>query len=205
MSYTPPTGWERLGSIGRDKMLTQLPKGMAPEGIYFALKVKKAAWIEGQYGYRYHLDVVVRTIDLQTVLGSMLWKLYPSMLPDDITDAIDTDTFDENWFLINTVVNANSKADPPRTKFNLIDVQEGMHSLQTHPPPQETPLPPVSSPGGSPTSPEPITQGAGDAHSVSTAHDADSAPPADPPHCPKCGAQATDFQGQWVHCGERVG
>jgi len=40
---------------------------------------------------------------------------------------------------------------------------------------------------------------------VASSQQRDTPPPAEPPACPKCGKPATDFQGQWVHCGERVG
>jgi hypothetical protein len=119
------TGLERLGSVGLDKVFTEIPKGQAKEGIQFAFKIKKAAWIEGKYGYRYHLDVVIRTLDMQTVLASKLWKVYPSMLGPEIIDAIDTDNYDDTWWLVYTEENPNSKANPPRTRLHLIDTQQG--------------------------------------------------------------------------------
>ena len=121
------TGLARLGSVGLAKVLTDIPRGEAKEGIQFAFKVKKAAWIKGEkYGYMYHLDVVVRTLDMQTVLGTLLWKVYPSMLPEDIIEAIDCDTYDNTWWLVRTEVNEKSKASPPRTLLVLIDRQEGL-------------------------------------------------------------------------------
>ena len=123
------TGLERLGSVGIAKVLSELPKGQAKVGIQLAFKIKKAAWIKGdKYGYMYHLDVVIRTLDMQTVLSSELWKVYPSMLPGDVIEAIDTDTYDDTWFLVRTVVNENSKAEPKRTKLHLIDTQEGLNA-----------------------------------------------------------------------------
>ena len=129
------TGWERLGPVGRDKLLTELPRGQAPEGIHFALKIKKAQWLEGKYGYRYHLDVVIRTIDMQTVLAGAVWKVYPSMLSGEIIEAIDCDINDDTWWLVRTVVNPNSKADPPRTKLHLIDTQQGLDAPSGPPKP----------------------------------------------------------------------
>ena len=127
------TGLARLGSVGLAKVLTEIPKGNAKEGIQFAFKIKKAAWNEGKYGYRYHLDVVVRSLDMQVVLGAMLWKLYPSMLPADVIEAIDCDTYDDTWWLVRTEVNAKSKADPPRTLLHLIDTQEGIGMQESGP------------------------------------------------------------------------
>jgi len=120
------TGLERLGSVGLDKLFTEVPRGQAKEGVSFAFKIKKVAWVEGKYGHRYECDVVIRTLDMQTVLASKLWKLYPSMLPQEVTEAIDTDTYDGDWYLVYTEVNPNSKATPPRTRLHLIDVQEGI-------------------------------------------------------------------------------
>jgi len=163
------TGLERLGSVGIAKLLTSIPRGQAKEGIQLAFKIKKAGWVKGDYGHRYHLDVVIRTLDMQTVLASELWKVYPSMLPHDVIEAIDTDTYDDVWFLVRTVVNENSKADPKKTKLHLIDTQEGINAhtgpskpaadtspvvLHTgsaaergQPGPGEEPLPIPSSPG----------------------------------------------------------
>lgn len=130
------TGLERLGSVGLAKVLSELPKGQAKVGIQLAFKIKKAAWVKGdKYGYMYHLDVVIRTLDMQTVLSSELWKVYPSMLPGDVIEAIDTDTYDDTWFLVRTVVNESSKADPKRTKLHLIDTQEGLNAHSGPPKP----------------------------------------------------------------------
>ncbi len=121
------TGLERLGSVGLAKVLSEIPRGQAKEGIHIAFKIKKAAWVKGEkYGHMYHLDVVIRSLDMQIVLGSELWKVYPSFLPQDITEAIDTDTYDDTWWLVYTENNPNSKADPPRTRLHLIDTQEGI-------------------------------------------------------------------------------
>ena len=128
------TGLARLGKTGLDKVLTEIPRGQAKEGIQFAFKIKKAIWEDSKYGYRYNLDVVVRTLDMQTVLGALLWKMYPSMLPEEIIEAIDCDTYDGQWYLVRTEVNPNSKADPPRTRLHLIDTQQGLDAPQTGPP-----------------------------------------------------------------------
>ena len=128
------TGLARLGTVGRDKVLTEIPRGQAKEGIHFAFKIKKAQWVKGEkYGYMYHLDVVIRTLDMQTVLGALLWKMYPSMLPEEITEAIDCDTYDDQWYLVRTEVNAKSKADPPRTLLHLIDTQQGIGMQESGP------------------------------------------------------------------------
>ena len=128
------TGLARLGKTGLDKVLTEIPRGQAKEGISFAFKVKAAAWVKGdKYGYMYHLDVVVRTLDMQALLGALLWKVYPSMLPDEITEAIDCDVYDNTWWLVRTEVNPSSKADPPRTRLHLIDTQQGLDAQQTGP------------------------------------------------------------------------
>ena len=151
------TGLARLGSVGLQKVLTEIPKGQAKEGIQFAFKIKKAGWQESKYGYRYSLDVVVRTLDMQAVLGAVLWKVYPSMLPADIIEAIDCDLYDDTWWLVRTEINEKSKADPPRTLLHLIDTQQGLDA---------------SGP------PKPRAGGEAELHSSSAA----SAPPAAP--CP---------------------
>ena len=120
------TKLKHLGKVGLEKVLTEIPKGQATVGIQFAFKIKIAAWREGKYGYRYHLDVVVRTLDMQAVLGDLLWKVYPSFLPRDIVEAIDTDDYTDTWWLVYTENNPNSKADPPRTRLHLIDTQQGL-------------------------------------------------------------------------------
>lgn len=120
------TGLERLGSVGLDKVFTEIPKGKAKEGIHFAFKIKKAQWLEGKYGHRYGLDVVIRTLDMSTVLSSSLWKVYPSMLPQDIIESIDCDIYNDTWWLVRTVVNPRSKATPPSTMLSLIDTQQGL-------------------------------------------------------------------------------
>jgi len=69
---------------------------------------------------------VVRTLYMQAVLGALLWKMYPSMLPGEIIEAIDCDLYDDTWWLVRTEVNAKSKAEPPRTLLHLIDTQQGL-------------------------------------------------------------------------------
>jgi len=147
------TKLKHLGKVGLEKVLTEIPKGQATVGIQFAFKIKIAAWREGKYGYRYHLDVVIRTLDMQAVLGDLLWKVYPSFLPRDIVEAIDTDDYTDTWWLVYTENNPNSKADPPRTRLHLIDTQQGLdaHSGPSKPAPGEdaevTPIPLEPSPG----------------------------------------------------------
>ncbi len=116
----------RLGSVGLAKVLTMIPRGQAEEGVQFAFKIKKARWAKSDYGYRYHLDVVVRTLDMQAVLGSELWKVYPSLLPQETIEAIDTDCYDDTWWLVYTESNPKSKADPKKTILHLIDTQQGL-------------------------------------------------------------------------------
>ena len=142
------TGLARLGTVGLQKVLTEIPKGNAKEGIQFAFKIKKAMWEDSKYGHRYNLDVVVRTLDMQAVLGALLWKLYPSMLPDDIIEAIDCDTYDGQWYLVRTEVNAKSKADPPRTLLHLIDTQQGIGMQESGPSKPAADVLPASQPTG---------------------------------------------------------
>jgi len=89
-------------------------------------------------------------------------------------------------------------------------------NLTNVPPPQ----PEAGGPPGSPVSQVPSCDGSASPNQTSetgpskpgagglpASNDTTAAeePPAEPPACPKCGKPATDFQGQWVHCGERVG
>ena len=114
------TGWQRLSAVGRDKQLSQLPRGGAPKGVQFAIKIKKAQWIEGQYV----LDVTVRTLDLSLILAGTVWKLWPSMLPEELQEALDCDDADGIWWLLETEENKKSKTN--RTKFCLLDTQQGL-------------------------------------------------------------------------------
>jgi len=114
------TGWQRLSAVGRDKQLSQLPRGGAPKGVQFAIKIKKAQWIDGQYV----LDVTVRTFDLSLILAGTVWKLWPSMLPDELQEALDCDVADGIWWLLETEENKKSKTN--RTKFHLLDTQQGL-------------------------------------------------------------------------------
>ena len=223
------TGLARLGSVGLAKVLTEIPKGQAKEGIQFAFKIKKAIWEDSKYGYRYNLDVVVRTLDMQTVLGALLWKMYPSMLPEEIIEAIDCDTYDGQWYLVRTEVNPSSKADPPRTKLHLIDTQQGLDAPQTGPPKPAAAQ--VEAAPGTLTSSERGQPGAGGLHQaeapvahISTAGDSepgvDATPTLDvtePPATP-CPHPTQMFVPDWLarasnkekgfyckDCGERVG
>ena len=121
------TGWQRLSATGRDKMLSQLPRGGAPVGMQFALKIKKTGWNDGQY----ILDLTVRTLDLSLVLSAPTWKLWPSMLPDEMVDAIDMDMYHDIWWLLETEENPKSKS--ARTKFHLLDTQEGIGMQESGP------------------------------------------------------------------------
>jgi hypothetical protein len=146
------TGLERLGSIGLEKIFTEIPKGQAKEGIQFAFKIKKVAWVDGKYGYQYHCDVVIRTLDMQTVLASKLWKVYPSLFPPEVVEAIDTDTYDGNWYLVYTEINPGSKAIPPRTRLHYIDTQQGIdaHSGPSNLPQSQATVPDTIEQGGKP-------------------------------------------------------
>ena len=204
MSYVPTTGWEGLSAVGRDKMLSQLPRGTAPAKVQFALSIAKVSWIDGQY----HIDAKIRTVDLQLVIGRKLWKLWPSMLPQEVMDALDTDAYDNVWFLLETIKNKNARTEG-KTKFMLLDIQQRTLD-QTPQPPTETGPPSAASGQSQPllgdavyTSADSGGQpGAGDAPVIES-RDGSVSPAA--PLCPKCGQPATVFDGQWVHCGERIG
>jgi hypothetical protein len=120
--------WARLGPVGRDKLLTQLPRGEAPPLVEFAFTIKKVEWKDSGRGYRYEMDVRIMTADMQTPLGRKLWKLYPSMLDQEIIDAIDYEAFDDEWYICVTRENPHSKAEPKKTRFELYHTQQGMHT-----------------------------------------------------------------------------
>ena len=129
------TGLARLSQTGKDRLFSELPDGKAKKDIQFAFKAKKVIWGKQSYkkkdggSYtkeRYHADVVVRTLDMQVVLGDYLWKMYPNMLPEDIIEAFDCDDYDDTWWLVRTVENENSRAEPKHTMLHLIDIQQGL-------------------------------------------------------------------------------
>ena len=209
------TGLKHLGSVGLEKILTEIPKGQAKAGIQFAFKIKIAAWKEGKYGYRYHLDVVIRTLDMQAVLASLLWKVYPSFLPQDITEAIDTDDYGDTWWLVYTEDNPASKAEPKRTRLHLIDTQQGLDAHSGPPKPSQE-LHTPTAPAVVESAPVPEGRGQpapGEDNNHETSRSAIEASPGTPcPHLKVYMVRAEDVvamnKGEGFYCkdcGERVG